>query len=132
MSLRLPQRVHTAPARTAIYGMALLLAACVSPPHLVGKARPPIPVSSVVVYPSVLTPPRYEVIAKLDATGLGGFSSPNTNQAVIARLKAEAARLGANGVLLEQHGQPPQLTGYWPRAKPEYSALAIYVPPSKP
>ncbi|MBV8876777.1 MAG: hypothetical protein JO158_03640, partial [Gammaproteobacteria bacterium] len=56
-------------------------------------------------------PPQYEEIAALDATSQGSFAitgQQNMDKA-IARLKEEAAKLGANGVLLQ--GVQDQQTG---------------------
>ncbi|MGH8133888.1 MAG: hypothetical protein ACRETP_11780 [Steroidobacteraceae bacterium] len=85
---------------TVASAFAALLAACASSSHvLVGHARPPISPDQVKIY---LEPPvGYEEIATLDASS-GSFSSDQkkTDQAM-ARLKAEAAKLGANGILLQ-------------------------------
>ena len=84
--------------------LALSLAACASSHVLVGQKRAPISADQVQVY---LEPPaRYERIALLDATSRGSLAltpQQRTNKAV-ERLKAEAAKLGANGVLLQGVG----------------------------
>lgn len=89
---------------------ALVLAACSTSSHvLVGTPRPPIPPDSVRIYTQ--PPPRYEQIAHLDATSQGSFaitSQQNMDKAV-SRLREEAARLGANGILLQ--GVQDQQTG---------------------
>jgi hypothetical protein len=78
------------------------LAACAPSSHiLVGAARPPISPSEVKIYWQ--PPPSYEQIAILNASansmfGTGGQGSVDK---VIQRLKGEAARLGANGIILE-------------------------------
>ena len=129
----------------------LLLAACSTSSHvLVGTARPPISPDSVRVYRQ--PPLRYEEIATLNATSQGSFAitgQQNMDKA-IERLKAEAAKLGANGVLLgEVHDQQTGSIGtgvgsgsYGPSGGSSVgvggsfgitnkaaSALAIYVPP---
>jgi hypothetical protein len=78
-----------------------LLAACSSSSHvLVGAKRPPISPDQVKVY--FEPPPRYEQIATLDATSSSMFSSDQgKTDTAIAGLKAEAAKLGANGILLQ-------------------------------
>jgi hypothetical protein len=56
-------------------------------------------------------PPQYEEVARLDASSQGSFAvtgQQNMDKA-IARLKEEAAKLGANGVLLQ--GVQDQQTG---------------------
>ena len=81
---------------------ALVLLGCSTSSHvMIGSAHPPISPESVRIY---LQPPeKYEQIATLDASSQGSFaitSQQNMDKA-IARLKEEAAKLGANGVLLQ-------------------------------
>ena len=78
-----------------------LLAACSSSSHvLVGTARPPISPDQVKIY--FEPPPKYEQIATLDATSSAMFSSDQgKTDTAMAGLKAEAAKLGANGILLQ-------------------------------
>jgi hypothetical protein len=75
---------------------------------MIGKARAPISPDAVQVY---TRPPatHYEEIAQLDTSSQGSFSftAQGKTDAVIARLKAEAAKLGANGVLLQGIGDQP-------------------------
>jgi len=72
---------------------------------MLGKARPPISPDDVRIYTN---PPnaRYEEIARLDTSSQGSFSftAQAKTDAVLKRLKKEAASLGANGVLLEGMG----------------------------
>jgi|ERR1700683_3074038 hypothetical protein len=83
-------------------GLAMLLVGCATSSHvLIGTARAPISPERVKVY---LQPPaKYEQIATIDASSRGSMtitSQQNMDKA-IARLKQEAARLGANGILLQ-------------------------------
>ena len=82
--------------------MALALAACATSHVMIGKARPAISPEEVQVYTRPPTIP-YEEIAKLQTSSGGSFSftAQGKTDAVIKRLKTEAAKLGANGVLLE-------------------------------
>ena len=77
-------------------------AACSTSSHvLIGTARPAISPESVRVYWS--PPPKYEEVATVNATSQGSLaltSQQNMDKAV-QRLKVEAAKLGANGVLLQ-------------------------------
>jgi hypothetical protein len=79
------------------------LSACAPSTHLlVAQARPPISPDQVKIYSHPPSTP-FEEIAVLDATsksifGMGGQKSIDK---VIERLKIEAAKLGANGVILE-------------------------------
>ena len=88
--------------RLVVAFAAYLMAACAPSSHvLVGKARPPIPVDQVKIYSHA--PPAFEEIAILDASSKSMFG-PGGQRAmdkVIERLKAQAAQLGANGVILE-------------------------------
>src|SRR5450755_1017936 len=90
--------------------LALALAACAPSSHLVvGTLHPPISPSEVKIY--LQPPPSFEEIAILNASadsmfGTGGQSAVDK---VIQRLKEEAAKLGANGIILE--GMADQQTG---------------------
>ena len=86
---------------------AFLLTACASSPvsHvLTGKQRPPIDPAQVKIYAS--PPAKYEEIAIIDATSSGSGASTEQEQsdAVIQRVREEAARLGANGVIVQRTG----------------------------
>ncbi len=120
--------------------LLLCLAACVSPPRIIGPTHPPISPAAVVVYRPPLLPKHYTVVAKLDATGYGGWSSPQLDQMVIQKLRREAARIGANGILLILKPLV-KLSGYYeqthfgldarwsgPPAHPFVRAEAIYIP----
>jgi hypothetical protein len=91
----------------AVISQGLLLVGCAASSHvLVGTARPPISPDQVKIY---LHPPaKYEEVAIIDASSRGGapsFTDQQKMNKTIARLKAEAANLGANGVLLEGAGE---------------------------
>jgi hypothetical protein len=80
------------------------LAACASSHVIVGTTRAPIQPDQVKVY---LQPPaKYETVALLEANDMGanGFSQQSRTNKVMKRLKAEAAGLGANGIVLEGFG----------------------------
>jgi hypothetical protein len=81
---------------------ALLLVACATSHVMLGKARPPISPDQVQIYDRP-PPGPYQEIARLDTSSQGSFSfsAQGKTDAVIARLKTEAAKLGANGVLLQ-------------------------------
>jgi hypothetical protein len=88
-------------------GSALMMTAIVgcasSQVVVVGHIRPPISADRVQIY---LQPPdsKYEQIANLSASSRGSFAftAADKIEKVIERLKIEAAKLGANGILL--HG----------------------------
>ena len=93
-------------ARNAALLLAVLTAcaaaACATSSHvLIGTARPPTSPESVRVY--YRPPPKYEEIATISASSQGSLaltSQQNMDKA-IERMKAEAAKVGANGILLQ-------------------------------
>jgi hypothetical protein len=89
----------------AAHAALLVLGACTTSHVMIGKARPPISPEQGIVY---TRPPEmpYEEIARIDTSSQGSFSftAQAKTDAVIRRLKEEAAKLGANGVLLEGIG----------------------------
>src|SRR5271169_2335163 len=90
--------------------LALGLAACAPSSHIVvGTVRPAISPSEVKIY--LQPPPAFEEIAVLNASAdsMFGTGGQSTVDKVIQRLKEEAAKLGANGVILE--GMSDQQTG---------------------
>ncbi|MGB6306780.1 MAG: hypothetical protein WBF89_03220 [Steroidobacteraceae bacterium] len=96
---------HAPNPPVALCAAALMMAAlggcAASQAELVGQARPAISPDQVRIY---LQPPasQYEQIANLTASSRGSFTITANGQSdkVIERLKAQAAKLGANGVLL--------------------------------
>lgn len=91
--------------RLAIAVIALALAGCANTSSVVvGKVRPPIAAEAVKVY---LEPPaKYETIAMVESSSKGTFAVGDQGKmdAAINGLKQEAAKLGANGVLLQGAG----------------------------
>ena len=81
---------------------ACAAAACATSSHvLIGSARPPISPESVRVY--YTPPPKYEEIATISASSQGSLaltSQQNMDKAM-QRMKTEAAKVGANGILLQ-------------------------------
>lgn len=98
---------------TAVFALsALLLAGCASTHRVIlSPPRPAIAVEQVKVYH--VAPKRYEEIARLESSSAIGFGTPGQTDAAIARLRREAAKLGANGVLLLGVGSvaPPVSVG---------------------
>ena len=68
---------------------------------MIGKARPAISPDQVTLY--VRPPAKYEEIAVLEASSKNSlsFTQQGKTDKAIERLKKEAAKLGANGVLLQ-------------------------------
>lgn len=93
---------------TRLHGMAALIAiaatGCVSSSVLIGTARPPIDPEQVKLY--VDPPPRFEKVAILESNSDASWAitaQQKTNKTV-QRLKIEAAKYGANGVLIQNIG----------------------------
>jgi hypothetical protein len=88
--------------------VALALTACTTSHVMIGQARPPVSPEEVQIYTRPPAGP-YEEIARLQTSSGGSFSftAQRKTDAVINRLKTEAAKLGANGVLLEGIGDQP-------------------------
>lgn len=86
---------------TIVFGVALFLGACASSSYeIVGQVRTPIDPGDVEIFTSA--PRHYEEIALLDASSAGGFGgTPRaaTDEAIY-KMKEQAAKLGANGILL--------------------------------
>jgi hypothetical protein len=91
--------------RVSVVAITLLAGACVTSHVIVGKVRPAISSDQVQLY---LHPPqaKYEQIAILDTSSRHSLSitAQGKTDAVIKRLKGEAAKLGANGILLQDVG----------------------------
>jgi hypothetical protein len=94
--------------RTAAMVSWVGLAACVSSHQLIGTAREPIAADRVRLYTEAPRRP-YERIAVVSASSKRSwsFTSEGKAEVVVQRLKEEAGRLGANGVLLEEISDEP-------------------------
>ncbi|MCF7222850.1 DUF4156 domain-containing protein [Marilutibacter chinensis] len=89
---------------SVVAATALLLSACATSHMLVGQPRPPIDASQVRIYHAP-PPGRYEQIAVIEtASGPVTYGEQNKLNAVLNNLRKEAAKLGANGVLLQGTG----------------------------
>jgi uncharacterized membrane protein YgcG len=79
----------------------LLLAACATSHTLVGTPRAPIDPAQVRIYYGP-PPGGHEEIALLQtSSGPFTYGEQNKTNNVLAKLRAEAARLGANGILFQ-------------------------------
>jgi hypothetical protein len=107
------------------------LTGCAPSTHvLVGTARPPISPTDVKIYSS--PPANYQEIAVLDASSKSAFGAGGQRSVdkVIERLKIEAAKLGANGVILEgfQDSQTGSIgTGVGSDSYSSHSAVGVGV-----
>lgn len=94
-----------------------LLAGCASTSSVVvGKTRPAVAVTDVKLY--LRAPAKYEEIAILEASSKASFSITDQGKmdTVIERMKGEAAKLGANGVLLNSTGSRQDSAVFVPMA----------------
>jgi hypothetical protein len=84
------------------------VAACVSSHQLTGTPRAPLSADRVQLYTEVPLRP-YERIAEVSASSKHSwsFTSEGKAEVVVRRLKEEAGKLGANGVLLEGISDAP-------------------------
>jgi hypothetical protein len=93
------------PRLTILLVSGIALSACATSHVMMGQTRPPISPDLVTVY---FHPPqtKYDEIALIDTSSKGGFgfTAQGKTDVVIRRLKEEAAKLGANGVLLQGIG----------------------------
>ena len=94
--------------RTAAMMSWVCLAACVSSHQLIGTARVPVSADRVQLYTEAPLRP-YERIAVVSASSKRSWSFTFEGKAevVVRRLKEEAGKLGANGVLLEDISEQP-------------------------
>src|SRR5690606_6603781 len=80
-------------------GIVLATGGCASTSRvMLGQARAPVDPASVQIYST--PPPGSVEIAQLESSSAVGFGTQGQTDAAIARLKREAAALGANGVIL--------------------------------
>jgi hypothetical protein len=80
--------------------LAALLGGCASSSVIVGKVRPPISPAQVKIY--LNPPPKFEEIALLETSSRASWSITDQGKmdTMMDRMKEEAAKLGANGILL--------------------------------
>lgn len=90
--------MKTARALLLLFALAILAGCASTSKIMLGPARAPIAPEAVRVY--VEPPVRFEEIARLETDSPIGFGTPGQADSAIARLRREAAALGANGVLL--------------------------------
>jgi hypothetical protein len=78
----------------------ILLAGCTTGTHRVtGSVRPAISPDQVIVYHSM--PAHSRVIGIVTAQSFAGITEQDAKDGALEEVKAEAAKLGANGLVLE-------------------------------
>jgi len=81
------------------YITILFLFGCTSGSHIItGKVKPPISESEVKLY--IKPPKKYEIIGIVEASTEVEISSQIAQDRTIRELKAQAAQIGANGILI--------------------------------
>jgi hypothetical protein len=105
-----------------LFALAVCLAGCATGSAIVtGAAKAPIAPEQVTLY---LEPPaEFEPIGLLNASSPMSFSKQETVNMAVKELKAQAAKIGANGVLLISSGEGADGTTM------EVQGKAIYVRP---
>ena len=84
--------------------LAISLVACASGSAIVtGTKRTPLDPGQVKLY--VETPAKYEIIGIVSASSDAGWTEQGSQDYAVQELKNQAAKLGANGVLLESTGE---------------------------
>lgn len=131
---------------TTLLLLAIALSACASTSKvMLGQARPAVDPAQVQIY---TTPPPGSIeIAQLESSSAVGFGTQGQTDAAVARLKREAAALGANGVILMGVGSSGSPVGMSvgggsygshggggvgigiPTTQKKAAGVAIYVPP---
>ena len=115
--------------------LVLILAGCASGSAIVtGDARGRTAPEDVKLY--LEAPKNYDVIGVVKASSGAGWSEQASKDYAIKELKKQAARMGANGVILETNKArnfepvPEYGTGYFysrPASSEDVSGSAIYV-----
>ena len=130
---------------TAMFA-AMLVAGCASSSKvMLGQARAPVDPAQVQVYRTA--PAGAQEIAQLESKSAVGFGTQGQTDAAVARLKREAAALGANGIVLIGVGSSGSPVGMSvgagsygrhsggglsmgiPTTQKQAAGVAIYVPP---
>lgn len=131
-----------------VFAVALTAGCAGSSKVMLGQARAPIDPAQVQIY---RTPPAgSQEIAQLESKSAVGFGTQGQTDAAVARLKREAAALGANGVVLLGVGSSGSPVGMSvgagsygrhsggglsvgiPTTQKQAAGVAIYVPPGTP
>ena len=94
------------PRHIIIVLIAISLAACASASGsaiVVGEVREPIDPNQVKLY--LEAPANYEIIGIVSASSDAGWTEQGSVDYAVQELKNQAAKLGANGVLIESTGE---------------------------
>lgn len=104
-------RIHPMLRAALLLVAVLMLAACATRPLVTGTQRPPIDPAQVRIYYGAPQVP-YEEVARLEVTsGAFAWGDQSKTNAILDRMRRQAASLGANGVLLIGTADGPGGTG---------------------
>ncbi|MGC9943354.1 MAG: hypothetical protein ABSE48_16120 [Verrucomicrobiota bacterium] len=105
----------------AALALLAVVTGCTTGNHKVtGRLRQPVAPEAVMVYSAM--PPHAEVIGLVSADSFGGTTLDDANADALEKLRYEAGRLGANGLVLGKSTDQPL-------AGAKLQAKAIYVSP---
>ena len=108
-------------ALTITLAFLVFITGCTTGSHKVtGTLREPVPPEAVRIYPSM--PPHAQVVGLLSADSFGGATLQDASQDALQKLRNEAGRLGANGIVMGAADDTPL-------AGAKLKAQAIYVSP---
>lgn len=92
-----------------IFIAIILLSSCASGSYiLTGQKRDPINFSLVKLYTT--QPKKYEIIGIVNASSDSGWTQQGDMDLAVSELKVQAAKLGANGILLTGTGESTSST----------------------
>lgn len=112
--------------------ISLIISSCASGTALVtGVQRPATSPESVILYTE--PPANYEVIGIVTASSDSGWTDQGSLEYALKEIKKQAAKIGANGILLENVSQSTSggvyyYGVYFPSSSQNLTGKAIYIP----
>lgn len=112
--------------------ISLIISSCASGTALVtGVQRPATSPESVILYTE--PPVNYEVIGIVTASSDSGWTDQGSLEYALKEIKKQAAKIGANGILLENVSQSTSggvyyYGVYFPSSSQNLTGKAIYIP----
>lgn len=112
--------------------ISFIISSCASGTALVtGVQRPATSPESVILYTE--PPANYEVIGIVTASSDSGWTDQGSLEYALKEIKKQAAKIGANGILLENVSQSTSggvyyYGVYFPSSSQNLSGKAIYIP----
>lgn len=112
--------------------ISFIISSCASGTALVtGVQRPATSPESVILYTE--PPVNYEVIGIVTASSDSGWTDQGSLEYALKEIKKQAAKIGANGILLENVSQSTSggvyyYGVYFPSSSQNLTGKAIYIP----